>query len=116
VLSSFSGPACGRTPNCSAFSSNVGRLSGTNYSLRAEQFEQTNVRLHQGGTDLAEFRNFVTANSLFGRANFCRGTVASKQTTVFDMEEVKAYSAAGQSPTSDVADIDYLYEEIGTWL
>ena len=32
------------------------------------------------------------------------------------MVEVKAYAATGQSPTSDIGVIDYLYEEIGTWL
>jgi hypothetical protein len=95
--------------------SNVGRLTSGNYSLRAEQFEQSNIRLNQGGTDLAEFRDYLTADLLFGRDNFARGTVSSKQTTVFDMDDVKAYAAAGQSPTADVTDIDYLYAEIGTW-
>ena len=96
--------------------SNVGRLAGTNYSLRAEQFEQSNVRLHQGGADLAEFRDFLTADLLFGNANLARGTVSGKQTSVFDMDEVDAYAASGQSPTSNLSAIDYLYEEIGTWL
>jgi hypothetical protein len=95
---------------------NVGRLTGTNYSLRTEQFEQVNARLHQGGTDLAEFRNFLTANQLFGRTNYSRGTVSGKQTTVFDIDEVKAYAAAGQTPTADVSEIDYLFEKIGSWL
>lgn len=96
--------------------SNVGRLTGISYSLRAEQFEQSNVRLNQGGADLAEFRNFLTGNQLFGRTNYTRGTVSGKQTTVYDMDNVKAYAATGQSPSSDVVGTDYLYEEIGTWL
>ena len=96
--------------------SNVGRLAGTNYSLRAEQFEQSNVRLHQGGADLAEFRDFLTADLLFGNANLARGTVSGKQTSVFDMDEVDAYAASGQTPTSNISAIDYLYQEIGTWL
>ena len=53
---------------------------------------------------------------LFGRTNYARGTVAARQTFVYDADEVKANAAAGQTPTADISDIDYLYEAIGTWL
>ncbi|HUE69823.1 MAG TPA: fibronectin type III domain-containing protein, partial [Pirellulaceae bacterium] len=94
--------------------SNTGTLTGSGYSLTINKFEESKV-YGQGGNDTAQFREVRSVDKVYGRNNYARLTVAGKKTTVFDFALVEGYAKAGQKPSANVRNVDYVFKKYGTW-
>ena len=91
------------------------QMSNQAYVNRAEGFEQ-NVATSRGGADEAQLLDLTSADLLYGRSDFASVLGTDRDDTVNGFDPVAAEALAADTPSSDVADIDYTLTSQGNWL
>lgn len=91
------------------------QMSNANYVNRAEGFEQ-NVATSRGGADSAQLLDLTSADLLYGRSDFASVLGTNRDDTANGFDPVAAEALGNETPTSDVADIDYVLTSQGDWL
>jgi len=68
-----------------------------------------------GDDDRAIFDSALSDELVSGRDSWARATRGDSEHLATGFGEVTAVAAPGETPTSDVADVDYIYRQIGDW-
>ncbi len=89
-------------------------MRGDGYFHLARNFG-TVVARATGGRDLAFLSAVHSEDAVWGRDDWARARRAHSRQLVIGFDEVRAIAAPGETPTSNVSAIDYIYRQIGDW-
>ncbi|MDZ4657447.1 MAG: S8 family serine peptidase [Bythopirellula sp.] len=81
--------------------------------IEALSFENANI-YGMGGNDVSKFHNVSSADQIFGSGNLFRHTRVGSITSLYDFDDTDVFLLAGATPSVNVQDIDYLFEQIGS--
>ncbi len=87
---------------------------GDGFLHRTSGFDRTRVKAG-GGTDYAYFEQVGSSDRVYGRHNYAHLQRNADDYWAYDFELIKAYAQAGETPTADVAAVDYLFQQFGSW-
>ena len=64
----------------------------------------------------AFFDEVGNGEAIFGEANMAQYQNSLADIRAYDFDHVTAQAATGQTPTANVGAVDYVFEQLGTWL
>ena len=92
------------------------RLTGTGFDVTTSGFATMYAYGNGGTNDRAVFQNVNTNDTVYGRTNYLLAKRSGKLQRAYDFDTVRAEAAAGNTPTADVANLDFVFEQVGNWL
>jgi subtilisin family serine protease len=87
-------------------------VSGTDYSLRSENFQCVQFD-GRGGFDRVELLNLVASDELYGRRSYGRLTSGEFKTEISNVDAILVQARLGASTRSDVRTVDYVFQKLG---
>jgi len=95
--------------------SNDAFLVGGGLFFRSIGFESTHAQSVNGGVDRAIAIDVVARDDVFGRDDYLQLARYASTTKIEGFDSIRAV-AAEEDATADVEAVDYLFEQLGTWL
>ena len=93
------------------------KLVGTGFDITATGFDRVYAYAINGGNDQAIFNEARTGETLYGRDNIAllsRNDGSTQRAQGF--VNVTANAAESATPTANVLDVDYVFEQVGDWV
>ncbi len=88
---------------------------GNGYENVASGFEQVQAKSEMGGHDTAEFDSVTARQLLMGRGSMAQVTGAGRNAMATGFAFVRAIARTNETAHADVADVDYVFSQLGSW-
>jgi len=89
-------------------------LRGAGFYNQASGFDTVAAQASTGD-DRAVYSDVGAAHTFYGRDNYATHSGAGFSVTGYDFDRVTAESASGETATADVENVDYFFEQLGSW-